>query len=116
MCHVLVIENDFLIADHIVQLVKAAGATSVSEAVTQQEAIDQALQRRPELIISDVKLIEGTGPLAVQTILLELGRIPVIFVTGTPEDCEPCDAPAVILGKPINEHEVTHHFRRLAPA
>ncbi|WP_174298126.1 response regulator [Sphingomonas bacterium] len=115
MCHVLVIEDDFLIADYIVQLVEAAGATSVSQAVTQQEAIDQARQRRPELIMSDVKLVEGTGPLAVKTILFELGPIPVIFVTGTPEDCEPCDARAVILGKPINEREVLHHFRQLAP-
>lgn len=115
MCHVLVIEDDFLIADYIVQLVEDAGATSVAQAVTQQEAIDQARQHRPELIMSDVKLIEGTGPLAVQAIHEELGPIPVIFVTGTPEACEPCDAPAVVLTKPINEREIVHHFRQLAP-
>jgi CheY-like chemotaxis protein len=115
MCHVLVIEDDFLIADYIVQLVENAGATSVAQAVTQQEAIDQARQHRPEVIMSDVKLIEGTGPLAVQAIHAELGPIPVIFVTGTPEACEPCDAPAVVLTKPINEREVVHHFRQLAP-
>jgi len=115
MCHVLVIEDDFLIADYIVQLVEAAGATSISQTVTQQEAIDQARKRRPELIMSDVQLIEGTGPLAVQAIIIEMGPIPVIFVTGTPEACEPCDAPAVILNKPINEREISHHFRQLAP-
>lgn len=115
MCHVLIIEDDFLIADYIVQLVEDAGATSVAQAVTQQEAVEQARQQRPALIMSDVKLVEGTGPRAVQTILAELGSIPVIFVTGTPEDCEPCDAPAVILGKPINEREVVQHFRQLAP-
>ena len=115
MCHVLVIEDDFFIADYIVQLVEAAGATSVSQAVTQQDAIDEARQQRPELIMSDVQLIEGTGPLAVQTILAELGSIPVIFVTGTPEACEPCDAPAVILSKPIDEREVVRQFKSLAP-
>jgi CheY-like chemotaxis protein len=115
MCHVLVIEDDFFIADYIVQLVEAAGATSISQAVTEQEAVELARQQRPELIMSDVQLIEGTGPLAVQTILAELGPIPVIFVTGTPEACEPCDAPAVVLAKPIDEREVVRHFKMLAP-
>jgi CheY-like chemotaxis protein len=115
MCHVLVIEDDFLIADYIVQLVEDAGATSISQAATQREAVEQARQRRPELIMSDVQLIEGTGPLAVETILAEFGTIPVIFVTGTPEACEPCDAPAVILSKPIDEREIVRHFKQMAP-
>lgn len=115
MCHVLIIEDDFFIADYIVQLVEASGATSISQAVSQQEAIDKAREQRPELIMSDVQLTEGTGPLAVQAIIAEMGPIPVIFVTGTPEECEPCDAPAVVLGKPINEREIAHHFRLLAP-
>jgi CheY-like chemotaxis protein len=115
MCHVLVIEDDFFIADYIIQLVEAAGATSISQAVTEHEAVQLARQHRPGLILSDVQLSEGTGPLAVQTILAELGPLPVIFVTGTPEACHPCDATAVILGKPINEREVTRHFKMLAP-
>jgi CheY-like chemotaxis protein len=115
MCHVLVIEDNFLIADYIVQLVEEAGATSIAQAVTQSEAVAQARQRRPELIMSDVQLLEGTGPLAVQTILAELGPIPVIFVTGTPEDCEPCDKPAIVLSKPINQLEVVRHFKQMAP-
>ena len=115
MCHVLVIEDDFLIADYIVQLVEGAGATSVAQAVTEQDAVDEARRQRPSLIMSDVRLIEGTGPKAVQTILAELGPIPVIFVTGTPEVCGPCDGPAVVLGKPIDERQILHHFRALAP-
>ena len=115
MCHVLVIEDDFFIADYIVQLIEGAGATSVAHAASEGEACDEARRQRPSLIMSDVKLIEGTGPRAVRTILAELGPIPVIFVTGTPEDCEPCDAPAVVLGKPIDERQVLHHFRALAP-
>ena len=115
MCYVLVIEDDFFISDYIVQLVEASGATSISQAASQQDAIDQAREHRPEPIMSDVQLIEGTGPLAVQAIIAEMGPIPVIFVTGTPEACQPCDAPAVVVGKPINEREITRHFRQLAP-
>jgi CheY-like chemotaxis protein len=115
MCHVLVIEDEYMIADHIADVVTAAGATSVVHAETEADAIAEARARRPEIIMSDVKLLDGTGPAAVERILAELGPIPVIFVTGTPEDCRPCEPPAVVLGKPIIEAEITAHFRRLAP-
>ncbi len=97
MCHVLVIEDDWLIAEHIVHLAEEAGATSIAQADTQAGAIEAARGQRPEMILSDVKLLSGTGPLAVQEILAELGEIPVIFITGTPEDCAPCAPPGIVL-------------------
>lgn len=115
MCHVLVIEDEGLIAEHIADMVCGAGATSVAHAETEAGAVAQARVRKPEMILSDVRLLEGTGPAAVQTILAEFGPIPVIFVTGTPEDCRPCEPPAVVLGKPIREADVVSHFRRMAP-
>lgn len=111
----LVIEDDWLIADHIVQLAEEAGATSVAKADTQAGAVEAARNRRPEVILSDVKLFTGTGPLAVQTILAELGPIPVIFITGTPEDCTPCAPPGIVLGKPIIDRDVRDAVRRFAP-
>lgn len=115
MCHVLVIEDDFLIADHIMQLIETAGATSFAQAGSQAEAIAEARLRRPAFIMSDVTLTTGTGPDAVQAIIAEHGETPVIFVTGTPAACHPCQAPMVILEKPINERILMDTFRRLAP-
>lgn len=114
MCHVLVIEDDWLIADHLVHLVGKAGATSIAQADTQDGAVAAARSQRPEVILSDVKLVTGTGPLAVQTILAELGEIPVIFITGTPEDCAPCAPPGIVLGKPIIDAAVCDAFKRVA--
>ena len=54
-------------------------------ATSENEAIDRA---RPAFISSDVSLSEGTSPRAVATIHQEHGRIPVVYVTATPEDCE----------------------------
>ena len=85
MCHVLVIEDDFLIADHIIQLIARAGGTSFDQAASQDEAIDAARLRPPSIIMSDVNLSAGTGPAAVEAIILEHGPTPVIFVTGTRE-------------------------------
>ena len=65
--------------------------------------------------MSDVKLSEGSGPMAVAAILYEYGPIPVIFIIGTPEECRPCEAPAVVLTKPISNAAVVSIFRRLAP-
>lgn len=44
------------------------------------------------------------------------GAIPVIFITATPEACQVCDPAAVILMKPVNMHELTATFHKLAPA
>lgn len=115
MCHALVIEDDWLIADHIICLIEQAGATSIAQADTQDAAIEQARNRRPDIIVSDVKLLQGTGPAAVQRILSQYGDLPVIFVTGTPEDCIPFAPPMVILNKPVNDAVVVDTFRRLAP-
>ncbi len=115
MCHVLVIEDDWLIADHIISLIEQAGATSYDQADCETDAVFAAGARIPDMIVSDVRLREGTGPLAVQRIIAAHGDIPVMFITGTPEACEPCAPPIVILNKPIIESAVIDAFRTLAP-
>jgi CheY-like chemotaxis protein len=114
MCHVLVIEDDFLIADHVARLAEQAGATSIAQADTQEGAIFAARERRPAMILSDVKLACGTGPLAVQAIIAEHGAIPVIFITGSPAECQPCAPSSVILDKPIVDRSIVETFKRLA--
>lgn len=116
MCHVLIIEDEWLIAEHLAQIAEQAGATSIATACTQDEAVNAACARVPDIILSDVKLLAGTGPLAVAAIVSALGPIPVIFITGTPEACHPCDPSSVILHKPIASARVIAAFRRLAPA
>lgn len=113
MCHVLVIEDEWFISEYISELASEAGATSTSIAVTEQEAVLAAREQVPAIILSDVNLLEGTGPSAVATILDEQGPIPVIFITATPRECEPCNPPNVVLPKPINRVSVINTFRQL---
>lgn len=114
MCHVLIIEDEWIIAEHLSLMVEAAGATSVAVTVTEQDAVESAREHPPRVILSDVMLLEGTGPQAVQAIHREQGAVPVIFITGTPEACERCDPPSIVLTKPINQTEVARAFRRCA--
>lgn len=115
MCHVLIIEDEALIALDLQDILAATGATTFAFAETEQEAIDAARLRRPDVITSDVMLREGTGPRAVETILDEMGPVPVIFITATPHACLPCHAPARILSKPVTDAAVRQAFRAVTP-
>lgn len=114
MCHVLVIEDEWVIAEHIAGLAQDGGATSVRIAATEEDAIAAARETPPSIILSDVRLLEGTGPGAVAAIRRSQGVVPVIFITGTPEEVEPCDPSTVVLGKPVSSAAVLRNFRSLA--
>ena len=115
MCHVLVIEDDWLIADYIGSIALEAGATSVAMAHTQEEAIASAVETRPEVILSDVNLGNGTGPMAAQSIRLTHGPVPVIFITAIPSACRPCEYASDILAKPVSAAMLTAAFKKVAP-
>jgi CheY-like chemotaxis protein len=116
-CHVLVIEDEPLIADYVADLASMAGATSVAVAISEAKAMEAARATLPAVILSDVDLKSGgTGPVACATIRAEFGSIPVIFITGTPEQCDPCDYAAAILSKPITADHLVCEFRKVAPA
>jgi CheY-like chemotaxis protein len=115
MCHVLIIEDEPLVAMDLEMMLEEAGATSFDVAATEAEAIEAARNHPPQLITSDMRLLDGTGPAAVRVIIAEQGEVPVIFISGTPEDCQPCSAKAVVLGKPFRRGSVVDMFRRLAP-
>ena len=111
----LIIEDDPLVSMHLSMLAEDAGATSVGTADTEAKAISAAHNQRPDVILSDVRLIEGTGPKAVARICSDCGPIPVIFVTGTPEECEPCDYAAAVFNKPVNDRALVAAFLKVAP-
>jgi len=94
-------------------LLEREGGTSFSFAATQAEAVSEALKRRPDFITSDVTLTKGTGPLAVSMIQAEIGPIPTIFITATPDACSPCDSETLILSKPFDRPAIVNAFRRL---
>lgn len=113
MCHVLIIEDEPLVAMDLELLLEREGATSFAFAVSQAEAVHEAIARRPAFITSDVTLVEGTGPLAVAIILNKLGAIPVVFITGTPDACCPCEAESPILTKPFDRLAIAQAFHRM---
>lgn len=115
MCHVLIIEDDWMIADHMAYIAGEAGATSCQLAHSEDEAVSYGLAHRPGVILSDVNLGDGNGPRAVAAIRRAMGDMPVIFITATPDACTQCDYASAVLQKPVSANRLTDEFRRVAP-
>ncbi|MHB8283629.1 MAG: response regulator [Caulobacteraceae bacterium] len=114
MCHVLIIEDEAVVAMGISMLLESAGASTVAFAETESEAVEAVRRRRPAVITSDVNLRAGTGPKAIAAIHAEHGHIPVIYITASPEQCVGCP-PEHVFAKPIDEARVEALFRVMQP-
>jgi CheY-like chemotaxis protein len=82
---VLIIEDEPIIAMDIETIVRDLGHSVTGVAVTRDEAVAQALARRPGLVLADIQLADDSSGIdAVKDILSEF-RVPVIFITAFPE-------------------------------
>jgi CheY-like chemotaxis protein len=112
MCHVLIIEDEPMVALELEWLLGSVGATSFAFAQSEAEAVSMALEQPPSFITSDVKLAEGTGPQAIFAIHEALGAIPVVYITGTPSACHPNEPVQPVLSKPFDRSAVLLAFQR----
>lgn len=112
MCHVLIIEDNPIIANGLADLAIEAGATSTNVAASPDEALVSALAHHPAVLFSDVQIIDGTGPEAANAIRHRLGLIPVIFITALPHACRNVSAAAVLL-KPVARQQLFAVFEAL---
>jgi len=82
---VLIIEDEPIIAMDIETIVRDLGHNVTGVAVTRDEAVQQALARRPGLVLADIQLADDSSGIdAVKDILAEFS-VPVIFITAFPE-------------------------------
>jgi len=82
---VLIIEDESIIAMHIKQIVESLGHTVVGVVRTHREAVAAAKDKKPELVLADISLADGSSGIdAVKEILAEQD-VPVIFITAFPE-------------------------------
>ncbi len=115
MCHVLIIEDEPLVALHIQSVLAENGATSFGLATTERQAVDAAMAERPAVIVADVLLREGNGLDAVREIQRRAGEIPVIFITATPDLSGLTGSRVRVLAKPTYESSIRRAFIDMAP-
>ena len=99
----------------IEDILARVGATSFEVAGTEAEAVTAAVAKAPKIITSDVRLLEGTGPATVAEIQRRFGSISVVFITGSPEACHPCNSPGSIVTKPFTDSAVIAAVRHVFP-
>ena len=115
MCHVLVIEDEPLVAMLIEDSLLEAGATSFAFAATEADAVREAREQRPDFITADATLREGRGPAAVDAIRAVLGPVPVVVISGDLSCERPSPPSCPVLQKPFRVAELQDCFRALAP-
>jgi len=108
---ILVVDDEPLIVDLLRQVLSKAGHTVVA-AASGKEALEKALETRPDLVIMDIVMPEGDGYQATVQIKRHplLQDIPVIFLTGqaTEEDGGRSFATggALYLRKPFTDSQI----------
>lgn len=115
MSHVLIIEDEPLIALDIEDILGRQGAASFDLVDTETAAVEAAILRRPDIITVDIVLKSGLGPAAVAAIIEHYGPIPVIYITSTPDVCRPSEL-ARVMRKPVNEAAVSRAYHALRQA
>jgi len=85
LADVLIIEDEPIIAMDIETIVRDLGHNVTGVAVTRDEAVSQARQHPPGLVLADIQLADDSSGIdAVKDILAEFS-VPVIFITAFPE-------------------------------
>ena len=106
---IMVIEDEMIIAMDLKGIVQAMGHEVTGVARTHTAAIELAAQSRPDLILADIQLADGSSGIdAVNELLRDLGDIPVIFITAFPERLLTGERPepAFLISKPYTEEQV----------
>lgn len=82
---VLIIEDEMIIALDLENLVTELGHTVTGVATTRAEAVAMAREHKPDLILADIQLADGSSGIDAATEILGGRNIPVIFITAFPE-------------------------------
>jgi two-component system, response regulator PdtaR len=116
---VLIVEDEFLIASLISEMVTDIGLSVCGIADRVEKAIELAVQHKPDVVLMDVRLrgkLDGVD--AALAIYQQLGS-PVVFITGSSEPTNIArintDHPAAILIKPISFEQLADTLKNISP-
>jgi len=102
---VLVVEDDAMIGMLLAEMLEAMGHDICAIEATEVDAVAAAVQFRPNLMIVDVRLDDGSGLAAVEEIL-RTGPVPHLFVSGDTSRVRALRPGAVVIQKPFRESDL----------
>jgi two-component system, response regulator PdtaR len=110
--HALIIEDDYLIAQSLRDMLEGFGFTKFSFARSEDVAVVGANQPDIDLVTADVRLLPGDGVNAVEAICAQRD-LPVIFITGYREELEERKPGDTVNQKPVKEEELYEAIRKV---
>jgi DNA-binding response OmpR family regulator len=110
--HAFIIEDDYLIARDLQDMLDDLGFTKFSFARSEDAAIVGANEDNIDLITADVRLLPGDGVNAVEAICARR-NLPVLFITAYKEELEERKPDAVVLQKPVKQEKLAAAVRWL---
>lgn len=94
--HVLIVEDEMVIALEIESQLRELGYSSFDYADSPDAALRAACEQRPDLVTLDFRILGGTGLDAIVAIVRVLGPLPAVMITGNSEHVRmQCDYPVV---------------------
>lgn len=103
--HVLIIEDESMIAMHVEEYMRDLGFQTFSTAAGQDEAVELASRKSPDFILADYRLRQGTGVEAVRRICSH-GEIPTVYVAALASEVKRAEPEAIVLEKPFMSDEL----------
>ena len=101
---ILIVEDEALILMQIEMMLEEAGHCVVGTALTAREAIALIPETRPELVLIDLRLGDGSSGIDVAHAVRDLGGITAAFMTANaraiPDDMEGATA---VIAKPFSD-------------
>ena len=102
---VLIVEDEPIIAMLLAEVLTEQGYDVADIASTESEAIREAARQRPDVMIVDARLRQGSGLTAVSAILAQ-GFIPHVFMSGDRLTKTVMGPEAIVLQKPFQEADL----------
>jgi DNA-binding response OmpR family regulator len=108
---VLLVEDDAMIGELLSDMLRDMGHDVCALETTEANAIAAAARCKPDLMIVDAQLSDGSGISAVETIL-RTGFVPHLFMSGNSAKVVAQRPGAVVLEKPFHEAAFIGAIRR----
>ena len=107
----LIIEDDFLIASELEDILLSLSFEVVGTAATEDNAVHQAQLHAPDLLLVDYRLAKGNGLAAVERVE-HAGHPAIIFVTGSIEEVRKARPDALGISKPFSPEQLKTIIRQ----
>jgi CheY-like chemotaxis protein len=108
---VLVVEDDAMIGVLLGEMLEGMGYDVCGIEATEADAVTAAARCRPDLMIVDVQLGDGSGVIAIDTIH-RTGPVPHVFVSGNMARLRALRPGSIAIQKPYRESELAMVIQR----